>query len=1159
MILKAPSSYEIRKELIDLIRKDLLGPAGEETEEIAENRVNERYLVGILAPKFRDYEEESNDEDSLASEEESEEAAIEQEQTRSYSMFPSSLGMTFCVSGKAKAIEIAAGWGQYNREKSETIKTESGAAKGVWKRKQIRNKSPEIKLVEGKIKKWIVCEEIPDVYTEGIIRKLEDSWLVSLFLVNGQREESKETKDAKWMFQVELSVTSANPLEPDIFIQRNSRTYKDEPEALAMEMLYRDHRQFVVGHGVGVTAEVCESNPEAAIRLSISPMPSYEVAKTVPPTKADVPELETLVLDMKKLGETLDFEAALHALPTAYEAWIESQRSQIDKLAEYRDVAELSLKNCEVTLVRIREGIELLKRDEKAASAFAFMNRAMWLQRIRSIVAEKNRQGSPVKLEEVDIEKNRSWYPFQLAFILINLAAITDLEHPDRSSSEQAKADLLWFPTGGGKTEAYLGVTAYTLAIRRLQGVIEGRSGEYGVAVLMRYTLRLLTLQQFQRAAALICACEFIRREAVKAGDERWGNEPFRIGLWVGRNTTPNTTAQSKEFIDKKNEQKFSGASGSPEQLTYCPWCGAEIKLKAITEIERTFFFCSDSLGECLFTERNSENEGIPAIVVDDEIYRRLPALLIATVDKFAQMPWKGQVQMLFGQVNKRCERHGFRSPEIKDSDSHKKTGQYRAAKSYKHPPLRPPDLIIQDELHLISGPLGSLVGLYETAVDKLSSWQYKGKEVRPKVIASTATIKQARKQVVSLFLRKAEVFPPQGLDASDNFFARQKPPDENFPGRVYVGICAPGRRLKIALIRAYVALLSSSSLLYEKYQAAADPWMTLVGYFNTLRELGGMRRLIDDDIKSRLLFMDKRGLARRKSLITEELTSRRNSTDIPVILDKMEAKFDSVLDINPDKEEDLREEGEEKKELKKKGQRAIDILLATNMLSVGVDIKRLGAMVVAGQPKNTAEYIQATSRVGRSFPGVVFTVYNWAKPRDLSHYEKFEHYHATFYKQVEAISITPFSVGAIYRGLSSLLVSLIRLSNPEFNENSKAENLEKTHLLIMSAKKTIADRAEIIGGVKVSEKVNNSLQKKLDYWESQVNNCRNSGTQLGYESVRDGRTTGLLKEPTGKDWEEFTSLRSLRNVEPSVNLILHKSLIEADSLADLEPMECEE
>src|SRR5258708_33670925 len=171
------------------------------------------------------------------------------------------------------------------------------------------------------------------------------------------------------------------------------------------------------------------------------------------------------------------------------------------------------MEECQSTLVRIQEGIALLTSNRHAAQAFSFMNRAMWLQRIHTLYAEERRREQNTSLEEKDRPENRSWRPFQLAFILLNLPALTNLHHPDRSEEASAVADLLWFPTGGGKTEAYLGLTAYTLAIRRLQGTVAGRSGEEGAAVIMRSTLPLPPLQQFHRAAALLCACEIIQQD----------------------------------------------------------------------------------------------------------------------------------------------------------------------------------------------------------------------------------------------------------------------------------------------------------------------------------------------------------------------------------------------------------------------------------------------------------------------------------------------------------------------------------------------------------------------------------------------------------------------------------------------------------------------
>jgi Helicase conserved C-terminal domain len=917
-----------------------------------------------------------------------------------------------------------------------------------------------------------------------------------------------------------------------------------------MAMIYRNRVEFAVGHGVSIHAETPTGVSDHAVRLSTRVIPAAEVPMITAPTSDDVPALGTVVRDMKELAQTEgpDFAAKLGPLVTAYREWMTQQTARIEiapsGLGEYKDVAVEAMKRCQEACDRIQAGLALLGTNAQAAEAFRFLNEAMWQQRIHGTYAEKVRRGEPDSLEDLDIANNRSWFPFQLAFILLNLPALTDLHHPERIEEQQAIADLLWFPTGGGKTEAYLGLAAYAMALRRLQGAVAGRSGEHGVAVLMRYTLRLLTLQQFQRAATLLCACETIRREAVAAGDTRWGTTPFRIGLWVGQRTTPNTTEQSAEAVRQAHghfRATVAGGFGSPAQLTNCPWCGSPIDPGKHIRVEprtsgrgRTLTYCGDRLGHCPFSERQAPGEGLPVVVVDEEIYRLLPAMLVATVDKFAQMPWNGATQMLFGQVDALCPRHGFRSPEIEDADSHPARAPYPATKTIPAQPLRPPDLIIQDELHLISGPLGTLVGLYETAVDRLATWEVDGKLVRPKVIASTATIRRAPDQVHALFVRRVRVFPPHGLDVEGNFFSLQRPPSEEYPGRRYLGICAPGRRLKAALIRVYVAFLAAAQQLYEKYGREVDPWMTLVGYFNAMRELGGMRRLVDDDVRTRLAKADRLGLAARTILYdsVDELTSRKGGTDIPQVLDALEAPFDPALEAK-------------RKAMIKAGQKQglprkpLDVLLATNMLSVGVDVRRLGLMVVAGQPKTTAEYIQATSRVGRAAPGLVCTVLNWVRPRDLSHYERFEHYHATFYKHVEALSVTPFSPRAIDRGLTALLVSCIRLMGTEFNENLKAGRIERQHPYVQTVVEHIARRAHLVGaGAAVEQLVRAELAKRIDEWLDEAQRST-GGRRLGYRASRDGLTVGLLRRPGRDRWHDFACLNSLRDVEPEVGLVL--------------------
>jgi len=1142
--LKEVRPTQVRSELMEIVLKDLRGPANGPEEVITEQTVRDRYILGLLAPKGQTPLPLEEDEDIAFDGTDGEDGKSEPVNVQGRTMLPSSLGMTFTAAPDAIEIVVTARWGHYDRMSSTELGLELDPPKLVWKRMQIEATSEPIAIKEGRISRWIPNQEFSDVYVDGRIRKIAEQWVITLFLVNGQQEPQK-LKDSAWVFQPEL-VVEAPDREP-IFIRKMNVRVNANPEDLAMQMVYRKQVEFAVGHGVATHVDLLTGSFERAVRIKTETAPTFELPKTIAPAPKDVQGLIGIELDMKSLSEIPDggFGSALSSLVAAYRIWLTGIQARANSpeanLQPYAPQANTVVENCQRVLTRLENAIALLDSNPQAAEAFRFANRAMWQQRIHSLFTMSVRQKKNETLEEIDTPENRTWYLFQLAFVLINLPGMVDPTHPERSDPDNAIADVLWFPTGGGKTEAYLGLTAFTLAIRRLQGKMGEYDGSAGVTVLMRYTLRLLTLQQFQRATALICACELIRKS-----DKKWGNEPFRIGLWIGQRSTPNWTDESDRVVKEYRRggsfrSSAVGGSGTPHQLTNCPWCGETLIPGRDIQVEtfkagtaRTLVYCPSA--SCEFNQRNAKSEGLPVVVVDEEVYRRLPSLLIATVDKFAQMPWKGEVQMLFGKVNAYCPRHGFRSPDIDDTEHHNahKNG-LPAVKSEERGNLRPPDLIIQDELHLINGPLGTLVGLYETAVDGLSSWEYQGKIVRSKVIASSATIRRATEQVHALYMRNANVFPPPGLDIEDNFFARQIAPTEKIPGRLYFGICAPGVQAKVVMIRVYSAFLSAAQFLYKKYGEAADPYMTLVGYFNAMRELGGLRRLVDDAISTRLRQMEKRGLENRKfnTNSVKELTSRVGATDIPETLDRLNAVFDP----NAEKERLTKSKAKQKIDY---SDIPIDVLLATNMISVGVDVPRLGLMVVAGQPKYTAEYIQATSRIGRRFPGLVCTVYSWVRPRDLSHFERFEHYHDTLYQQVEPLSVTPFSARAMDRGLSALLVSYIRLLGEKFNGNKDAGFLKAGHEFILRAMDDISKRAAAITSDEDLELiVRDNLNVRVANWLANATTVSQGGGMLGYKTKDDGRTVGLLILP-GKERDMFTCLTSLRDVESPVSLILN-------------------
>lgn len=1124
--LPVPPPAELRAELEHLALGHLHGPEGGDTEELPANvQVRDYYLLGMLAPQGAAAPKEASD--SAADDTEDGE---DDEPGAGPALFPASMGFTFAVADDVTEIVVEASWGRYSRQ-SATAETEDSKPKPIWKRQPCGG-SFRLALTPGPVEPQPPDPDWGDIIVSGVIREPSGgATVITLFLVNEQREQATQ-RDEQWLFQVELAVSGID--DAPVFIRPiASGTMAHEAEAEALDMLYRNQVEFAAGHGTAVHVVTDPDDPQRARRISTVSTPSYDVPQTRAPSQAEVPAMADAVFDMAALADSDDLARDLTPLVVAYRAWIEDRKEDlangVDQLGDHRPAGTAALDACRQAADRIEAGIRLLASDPEAETAFRFANKAMALQRLHTIAAEVRRNQPDWKLANViaenDESRNRSWRPFQLAFVLLNLPSLTKPGNDERG--EPGLVDLLWFPTGGGKTEAYLGLCAYTLAIRRLQGEVAGYNGGDGVAIIMRYTLRLLTAQQFQRAATLICACEVIRREDETQGDTRWGPVPFRIGLWVGYSVTPNRGSGAERAIDQSRDRGSQSRGANPVQLAMCPWCGNEITAARNAEYDtgrlRTLVWCSDKYGRCPFGQKHSRDEGLPVVTVDDELYRLLPGLVIATADKFAQLPWQGQLTALFGKVTQRCERHGYRSPDLDDqideNDSHRARKPLPAAKTVASKPLRPPDLIIQDELHLITGPLGSLTGLYETAVDELCSWTADGQRVRPKVVASTATVRRAADQAHTLFQRDLDVFPPQGLDAADSFFARQVEVSDKDPGRRYLGICAHGRRLKAVEIRIYVAFMAAAQSVYDRYGAAVDPWMTLVGYFSSLRDLGGMRRLVDDDVKSRLARIQERGLGRRYLNDVAELTSRMDSSQIPVTLDRLGVGFDPARG--------------------KGGPYPIDVLLATNMISVGVDVPRLGLMVVGGQPKATAEYIQATSRVGRSAdgPGLVITICNWARPRDLSHYERFEHYHATFYRHVEATTLTPFAPRAIDRGLTGVLTALVRHRIPEWNGNDTARLVDVDAAAMAEVIDLIVDRARTVtGSEEAAIDIRRELEERLQSLSARQ--ARQRTGVLGYKERNDGLTTGILIEPNSDRWDLWTCPNSLREVEPGINLL---------------------
>ncbi|HEY8206132.1 MAG TPA: DISARM system helicase DrmA [Myxococcaceae bacterium] len=1110
-----PDSTAVRGHLVEALEADLIGPFAGSThhataEEVLELPPSRWYVTGFLVPEEAPEPEDAEADGELGSGDDEDDDAPEakaDEAPRIRPQLPRSLGLSVILPrGDGGTITATVEWADYVAfEVPPPADAPQTRPLRHWRRVPRPPAAVMVPLEPARLSKGVPVGGSRGLWLQGKLEILpnlrpEDAGIrgLSLFVVNRRPPGDPSRKDEQYAFQVRLTLA----FEPGFYARPNLRDEKVRSwdERLA-DLHFRKCFEYAVGHNASAETLPGE-RPGAVTKVRTCWLPRATVRKV------KTHEVEGVTTAMEALGELSSADVvrgALGGISAAYLEWIDRQRQEDPGTPERRVTQKIVLDKARDAAVRIRAGVELLASDADVLEAFRIANQAM------AMAARRRRPGAYGPGQAPP-----QWRLFQLAFMLMNLPAISGASPEDREA-----VDLIFFPTGGGKTEAYLGVIAVLLVLRRLRGRTTAGGG-LGVAVLLRYTLRLLTLDQLGRAATLICALETMRRKDRR----RLGDERFAIGLWVGKSGSPNTLRQASEAITA-----YKAKTGpSPFPLTECPWCLQDGSLGPNSFEVRGHKTNPADIGvRCLRPgcdfEAAANLDGLPVLFVDEQIYREVPAFVVATVDKFAMLPWRGEAGMLFGRV---VAREGRRFYGPFDGADVPRTALRLPAG------VRPPDLVVQDELHLISGPLGTMVGLYEGAIDVLAG--------RPKIIAATATVRRAAEQIQALFERRdVRVFPPPGIDDSETFFATV---DRESEGRLYVGAAAPGRAMKALLIRVYVALLAGAERDYDRRgpsKQPADPYMTLVGYFNSLRELGGMRRLVEDEVRKRAYNAEYRipsgwkdrhpwASARPLNSLIAELTSRLSSDGIKDVKRKIESHWS---------------EGK------------VDVLLASNMISVGVDIDRLGLMVVAGQPKTTSEYIQASSRVGRDpeRPGLVVAVYNAFKPRDRSHYERFEGYHQSFYRYVEATTVTPFSGPALDRGLAGALVGLVRHGVKELNPADAvmdlADHRERANALV----EQIARRAGAFRSLERSElaaleqSIRDRCHNILDAWDRIVTMAREEDAASRRYSPWDPGSRGkeLLSQVTddlsdrSTDERKFSAPTSMRDVEPSAQLWLER------------------
>ena len=1052
----------MRDIILERLENDLMGPYTE--NEILTSRPSDVYLTGMLWPRETRMGAEEDEKIGISGADEGETSGTTEDEEISLAglVRPCSAGVSFAAksAGKRVALDIRVCFATYKDVEVVSSETEDGnqGGSGTGSRKTrtdwhrhaydisitdilLEEKSRFIPLNQPGIPEGVRLHLRTVPWSEGI--------LVTVTLLNYtqlNKEEGRNGIERSTLFQVRLEI---KPSRGTVLVARPSRRAVLDEDDRSAELLYRNAREFATGHTCSVEWKTGSDNTRASM-IATSWIPNVRVSATSTLGHEFFEELrqrdkfKPLSARWLARAGSNELDKALQALPAVYGKWIDSKETLLSSLpAEFQDQGKRNIETCRSVQVRMSNGATRITGSSEMSRAFRLANLAMELQH----------GWDPDRSARGPLE----WRPFQLGFILLAAASVAEREHPERKIM-----DLLWFPTGGGKTEAYLALIAFLAFYRRFSAG-EGTHEGDGVAAIMRYTLRLLTTQQFSRATAVMLACEAIRRGCIPEADcssHELGNSPFSIGLWVGGDAVPNRVSDAATALSSSSDQ------ATPRQLVHCPVCRERLNWFHNKQARAIHVRCENK--DCLLFH---PEEPLPVWTVDEDIYRVRPTLLIGTIDKFVQIVRRVDVNGLFGL----------------DND-------------------HPPDLILQDELHLISGPLGTVAGLYEVAIDRMFS----SEGVCPKIIGSTATIQRASEQVRALFNRQTAQFPPPCLDADDSGFAVVDP---NAPGRVYAGVTTAGRSAKFSL-QAVAASLLQSAVGGTTDDEMRDPYWTLISYFNSLRELGGALVLMQDDVNDSLAILaQRRGEAPRNPQSIEELTSRRTQAEVRDMLEQLAVPADA--------------------------QGALDIVLATNMLSVGVDIPRLGLMLVNGQPKGIAEYIQATSRVGRGkVPGLVVAILNNAKARDRSHYESFPTWHTTLYRDVEPTSVTPFASRARDRALHAVLVALVRHLVPGMLERPQLDDTA-----IDAAKELINDivqRSSLIDPEETA--VRSELRRLLEIWESR--NPRSYWSrQVRNSLLQDAERAATLRAMGRIPGEAWPTMNNMRSVEASTRFRLTERL----------------
>jgi len=1093
-----PSIYQNhRTKLVDWVKSQLVGPAQLGTDGdgilMGEQPIH-RYPCGLLFPTVKGGEGFDAVSDEVV-ETDSDEEDLEESSIKKRYVPPSSVGFSFFIQGSGISFSLDVSAARYD---AETRDEKGQFSRQEWHRVPLKLSDSEQDILnfrapniepghssQTKRERLSIFsqngEEGNRAGIDLLWRKTGQGWLVTVTLFNAKElpndledREYAEKQNEHTLFEVALNCQIHSGTVGDYPRVDPSLLSEEERE---LELQYQSRNIYAIGHGA---AADWKEKGNHVTHIWSDFIPTVEV----PTVTTEIKGGDKEVLQMRFLAQigtsknnTDETIAKLTSFVDGYEHWVDKEYLAVNNSSD-KESAKKIHQRMKTAVERMRQSLTVLSENELAADAFAMANGAM---------ADQMQQVDSIR--GISTEPH-GWRPFQLAFLL---TAIESTVNED--SDYRDIVDLIWFPTGGGKTEAYLGLIAFLIIWRRLKFPQKGG----GTTALMRYTLSLLTSQQFERATRLICALELMRRQ-----NPRLGKEPISIGIWVGRATSPNTYKDALDTITQTlKEDKPTAPSWFV--IRRCPWCSSNFAPDTNYSVKHASFKFLCKNDKCAYAA--SQDSAIPCRVVDQDLYDNPPTLLIATIDKFARLAWEDRANAFFG-----------------------KNGN------------RPPELIIQDELHLIASALGSIAGLYEAAVDTI----IESRGVYPKVIASTATIRMAEEQVRKLYGKDLAVFPPPGFSCDDSYFAKTVPTSEK-PGRLYVGYLAPMLGRNKCLAPLATALMAAPEAIFNEMgddtNDLLEAWWSLIIYHGSIKGVGVSHNAIDIDVLGRL---DKL----KRELMKVSMSNRDESNSPPLNTNSITRKQLAVAQLTSQSSAEKNAQTFTQLEIPRGHSNCLDVALATNMISVGLDVSRLALMIINGQPLTTGEYIQSSSRVGRSsVPGLVFTNYYRDQTRSLSHYESFKAYHESFYRFVEPTSITPFTYQARFRALHAALVISIRHSlSTMLNNNSAGEfepDDEQTLKVIETLKRQCKKRCWIKKkegkheSMKLDPDLFNLMAQHLDNlvieWSERVEKSNESKRSLVFSEQDNTRNSDrLLYNHHDKIPGLWPTLQSMRNVEAS-------------------------